>query len=523
MKKRVYYRWKHLFGRVGLLALFVGICIGNIQAEEVEKWKIFELTLHAEVKGNPYTDTRLSARFIQANDTVCVDGFYDGGNTYKVRFMPSKEGKWKYETCSNVRKLNRRKGSFTCTPPQAGNHGPVSVADTFYLAYSDGTPYHPFGTTCYAWVHQPDTLIRRTLQTLSEGYFNKLRMCIFPKSYDWNKNEPECYPYEKQVLDNWDFTRFNPDYFRHIEKQLAALDRLGIEADLIVFHPYDRWGFARMSRADDDRYIDYIIARFAAYKNVWWSMANEFDFMKEKSNDDWTHYLEHFVQKDPYGHLRSIHNGVRIFDQHNPDITHVCIQNANTDAGKSLREQYRKPVIFDECRYEGNTPWVWGNLTAQEMVHKFWTGVTRGAYAGHGETYITEYPRKSPFESDDVLWWSKGGVLHGQSPARIKFLRNIIEGSPGHLQPAPSLTGWMDYPVVTCQQRYYLVYFGFDQACQQLLHLPKDKEYRIDIIDVWNMTITPIKGVFRGDVWIDLPGRPMMALRIRQTERPLVK
>ena len=75
MKKRVYYRWKHLFGRVGLLALFVGICIGNIQAEEVEKWKIFELTLHAEVKGNPYTDTRLSARFIQANDTVCVDGF----------------------------------------------------------------------------------------------------------------------------------------------------------------------------------------------------------------------------------------------------------------------------------------------------------------------------------------------------------------------------------------------------------------------------------------------------------------
>lgn len=502
------------------LALLATFAIVRAQAKDVERWREFELTLKAQTSGNPFTDTRLSAQFIHAHDTIHVDGFYDGNGIYKIRFMPTLEGKWKYVTQSNLRKLNHKRGSFTCVAARPGNHGPVSVVDTFYMAYADGTPYHPFGTTCYAWVHQPDSLIQQTLQTLSQGYFNKMRMCVFPKSYDWNKNEPLRYPYEGKPLTDWDFTRFNPDYFRNLERQIAALDSLGIEADLIIFHPYDRWGFANMGHEADDLYIDYLVARLSAYKNVWWSMANEFDFMKEKTDADWAHFLERFAQKDPYAHLRSIHNAVRMFDQRNPHITHVCIQNANIDQGRNLREQYGKPVVFDECRYEGNTPWVWGNLTGKEMTHKFWTAITRGAYAGHGETYITEQPRKSPFESDDILWWSKGGKLRGQSPARIKFLRQIVEQAPAQLRPAPSLTSWMDYPVVSDKAGdYYLVYFNFDQPCQQLLHLPKGKAFQIEVIDAWDMTITPLPGTYSGDALVDLPGKPMIALRISQTQR----
>ena len=52
---------------------------------------------------------------------------------------------------------------------------------------------------------------------------------------------------------DWDFTRFNPAHFQHIEKCTQALMNLGIEADLIVMHPYDRWGFSMMKAEDDDR------------------------------------------------------------------------------------------------------------------------------------------------------------------------------------------------------------------------------------------------------------------------------
>ena len=73
-------------------------------------------------------------------------------------------------------------------------------------------------------------------------------MCIFPKDYDWNKKEPLLYPFEGKPLTDWDYTKFNPAYFQNIEKRIAQLDSLGIEADLIVFHPYDRWGFKKMDR-----------------------------------------------------------------------------------------------------------------------------------------------------------------------------------------------------------------------------------------------------------------------------------
>jgi hypothetical protein len=42
-----------------------------------------------------------------------------------------------------------------------------------------------------------------------------------------------------------------------------------------------------------------------------------------------------------------------------------------------------------------------GNLSAEELVHRFWVGTIAGTYVGHGETYL--HPQ------DDVLWWSKGG------------------------------------------------------------------------------------------------------------------
>ncbi len=493
-----------------ILFLFSYSLFGRVK---VERWKIFELTLNGPANGNPFKDVKLSGSFIKDSDTVSVPGFYDGEGKYKIRFMPQLEGEWKYVTSSNIKQLDNRNGIFICTPAHNNNHGPVAVQDTFYFAYADGTPYYPFGTTCYAWVHQGDSLAEVTLKTLSKGYFNKMRMCIFPKSYDWNNNEPLYYPFEGKPLRNWDYSRFNPAFFQNIEKKIGQLDSLGIQADLIVFHPYDRWGFSNMDSTTDDMYINYIIARFAAYKNVWWSMANEYDFMKNKTLNDWNHYIELFAENGKFHPLIGIHNGVKFFDNTNPLITHACIQNEDTYRAKELRRRYKKPVVFDECRYEGNIPWSWGNLTAQSMVEKFWRGVTNGGYVGHGETYVTENPVKLPNESSDILWWSKGGILRGQSPERIKFLHEIIESAPLHLKPIPLFT-WMPFSCIGIEHEYYLGYLNDAQPRSIVIDLPKDEYYYVEIIDTWNMTITPVNKKSSGHSLIELPQKPYIALRI---------
>ena len=65
-----------------------------------------------------------------------------------------------------------------------------------------------------------------------------------------------------------------------------------------------------MPAAEDDHYLHYLVARLAAYRNVWWSLANEYDFLLDvKPMERWDHYFQVIQELDPHQHLRSVHNG----------------------------------------------------------------------------------------------------------------------------------------------------------------------------------------------------------------------
>ena len=85
-----------------------------------------ELSFKQVTKGNPF-DTRLSATFICGKEKKTVEGFYDGENTYRIRFMPAVAGEWRYVTSSSIGAMNGRKGTFTVVPAGKDNHGMVLV------------------------------------------------------------------------------------------------------------------------------------------------------------------------------------------------------------------------------------------------------------------------------------------------------------------------------------------------------------------------------------------------------------
>jgi len=514
-----------------LFLLLAAWCV-LAQAATVERWGSIDIDLKGPASGNPFLETELSASFRQGRRTLKVPGFYDGDGQYKLRFMPDSVGVWEYETHSNRPELDGKKGSITAVAPGAGNHGPVRVKNTWHFAYEDGTPYWQVGTTSYAWTHQTEELEQQTLRTLAAAPFNKMRMGIFPKRYEYNKNEPRFYAFEGQPPKNWDFSRFNPAFFRHLEQRIAQLRDLGIEADLILFHPYDKgaWGFDSMPPEVNERYLRYVLARLAAYRNVWWSMANEFDFVKSKSMEEWDSYFRIVQAEDPYQHLRSIHNAFVFYNHTKPWVTHVSVQSGalteDFERAVLLRDVYNKPVVYDEVKYEGNFKQRWGQLTPEEMVLRFWQGAIAGTYVGHSETYL--HPQ-------EIAWWSKGGVLHGQSPPRLAFFRKILSESPAEgLEP---IDKWQDHPFAGKHAQYYLGYFGTKKPESWPFVLFKTglkdgMKFRAEIVDTWNMTVTPVDGVFeirkRDDYTfadkqgrgIKLPGRPYMALRIIRIPSP---
>ncbi|QJD88233.1 DUF5605 domain-containing protein [Cohnella herbarum] len=460
-------------------------------------------------EGNPFMDVDFSATFKRNESSIDVPGFYDGSGIYKIRFMPSELGVWSYETNSNCSELKALTGKFECIAPSASNHGPVKVSDTYHFAYADGTPYIPFGTTCYVWTHQEDELEELTLQTLKSAPFNKMRMCVFPKRYLYNNNDPALYPFDGSKEEVWDFTRFNPDFFRHLEKRVDDLRNLGIEADIILFHPYDnaRWGFDKMGMDVNVRYLRYLTARLSAYRNVWWSMANEYDLMENLSLEDWDTILKTVAGNDPYDHLRSIHNCRQFYDHNHPLITHASVQHHDPRYIFEWKTQYNKPIVVDECSYEGNIGLMWGNITEQEMTRRFWDGFLSGGYVGHGETYL---------HPDEILWWSKGGELHGKSPDRIAFLKDIIESIPGEYRERISFPPqWEYFPCLGKEGEYYLVYLGIYRPAVKQLDLMEGKKYKIELIDTWEMTITPLEGTYDHNSIVELPGKQYIALRIQ--------
>jgi hypothetical protein len=473
---------------------------------EASRWGLVEIELAGPDHGNPFVEVELSAEVTGPGPTRSVPGFYDGDGTYRIRLLAEDIGEWTWRTTSNARSLDGIEGVFTGTPPETGAHGVVRVHDTFHFAYDDGTPYRQVGTTCYAWTHQGDELEEQTLATLAGAPFNKLRMCVFPKSYDWNENEPERHPFPRAEGGGWDLDRFDPDFFRHLEQRVGQLGALGIEADIILFHPYDRWGYRDLGPSVDDRYVRYLIARLAALPNVWWSLANEYDLVWEKEPEDWERIGELLAAEDPYGHLRSIHNFVTHYDHTRPWVTHCSVQKVdrfltaeNTDI---WRTTWGKPVVVDECAYEGDVPHPWGNITGEEMVRRFWEATVRGGYLGHGDTYL---------DPEDVLWWSKGGVLKGSSPDRIAFLRHVLEDAPAGLTPVLG-SAERGCTMASAGDGYLLGYFGMSQSRYVDQQLPPGR-WQVEVLDTWAMTITDA-GVHEGTARIDLPARPYIAIRM---------
>ncbi len=489
-----------------LFIIVIIITLNNLYGKEVPQWGIFEISFKGTSAGNPYTDVKLSAVFQYKDITIEPQGFYNGNGEYIIRFMPHTQGEWTYITKSNIKELNGKTGKFVCVSAQKGIHGPVSVRNTCDFGYADGTPFYPVGTTCYAWVWQGDDMVNKTLKSLKNTAFNKIRMCVFPKQYDvYIQNEPFCYPFEGSKEKGWDFTRFNPEYFKYFEDKIASLSGLGIEADVIVFHPYDggKWGFDNMPREVNERYMHYLVARLAAYHNVWWSMANEWDMVRSKTTEDWDRLFRIIEENDPYHHLRSIHNGMKWYDVSKPYITHLSVQTTDFFHIQEWRNTFKKPVMIDECVYEGDIPNDWGNLTPEEMTSRFWQVYCRGGYCTHGETFM--HPQ-------NILWWAKGGVLYGKSPERIAFLYKIMKDRPAEgVYPLYNL--WNKEMQLIKDKEYYLFYYGNAQQKSARLRLPKDVNFRVEVIDTWNMTITPADSVYSGSVEIKLPGTLWMAVR----------
>jgi hypothetical protein len=249
----------------------------------VVKWSRFEQVFHSDViYSNALQQAALTVAFVSpVGETNTVDGFWDGGKTWRVRFSPDLPGRWTFKTtCSDTANtgLHNQTGAFLCTAAAGktrfDRHGPVRVArDHRYFEHADLTPFLWIGDVMWNAARISElTDWELYAGVRAEQKFTVVQWALAPgKDY---KKETAFTGKESIIL--------NPDFFKRLDPKVDALGRAGLLSALAPLWEIGATG-ADEALPEDQAVLllRYVVARWGA-NPVAWVVAFEGDSIGKK-------------------------------------------------------------------------------------------------------------------------------------------------------------------------------------------------------------------------------------------------
>lgn len=312
-----------------LIILLPGLISCKNETVNIHVFEIHEITLIASgTYKNPYADVKCWVDLMGPDFEKRIYGFWDGGQTFKVRIAATNPGKWEWISGSNMEDdegLNRQKGSFYAESwsEQEKANNPnrrgfiCSTPNGHALQYADGTPFFFIGDTWWAastwrypltgvapndnWNPGPENHSFENMLRYrqKQGYNSIGLIACFP---NWNADDyPPRYIDENNIgiRQAWekfgsstakdmhdengnlpfklkgkgplaDFDWINPAYFQSLDKKMDYLDSVGFVPFLeTVRRDHGPSWKAYFDWPDSFTcYIQYIVARYGAYNMI---------------------------------------------------------------------------------------------------------------------------------------------------------------------------------------------------------------------------------------------------------------
>jgi hypothetical protein len=455
-----------------VIALLFLLITTGARAQTVGRWEVFEMSMtarnayaHAYVDGLPasgpplvrvtFTGTSGEAQ----GHHYTLAGFWDGGQTWKVRFAPPAAGEWSYASVSTDPGLDGVKGILRATPWTAADlaanparHGFIHVAESGprpgrYFEYADGTPFLWVSDTWWNW----------SKKGILFSSFQKLADDRAAKGFSVG----QMY-FQRGLLDVRNET-LDLDQIRQVEKFIAYANSKGIT---VWIHAW--WTRKNLNETAGpekvDRWWQYVVHRLGAY-NVIWVLAGEYnmDNYGGMGLPFWKDLGAMIRREDPYQRIIGAHptppswrGGVEApqwstgavlhnepwLDYNQSQVGHD--KWANELIPLVVAADYArtppKPMVVTEPWYEFTR----GNPAAEDIRFGAWSAVLSGA-AGHtyggGHVWWADvaeapsrqdpWPHEPGYESDTLDY--PGAVSMG---FLAHFLRSIKWWT---LEPHPEL------------------------------------------------------------------------------------
>ncbi len=258
-------------------AWFPGICVFVLSTSasgpkipNVPKWTRFEQSFTSSVAyERPLQSCTFAAEFIApSGETNLVYGFWDGGKTWRLRFLPDQPGRWTFRThCSDEQNegLQNQTGVFLCTAPLAigrfARHGPIRMArDRRHFEHQDGTPFF--------WIS--DVVWDGTrLSTPSDwSVYAQIRAAQKFTAAQWSVVPGKDSEGESAFDDR---TRIIPnlEFFQRLDAKIETLNRAGLLSIVAPLWNRERQYFDPLPEDQKILLLRYLLARWGANNVAW--------------------------------------------------------------------------------------------------------------------------------------------------------------------------------------------------------------------------------------------------------------
>ncbi|HLP77722.1 MAG TPA: DUF5060 domain-containing protein [Candidatus Paceibacterota bacterium] len=466
-----------------LICLCLGFSILNAagassgKLQMIPKWSRFEQAFKSSVVyANPLQDCTLKVVFHSPlGETNIAYGFWDGGKTWRVRFLPDQPGRWSYETlCSDSLNdgLRNQAGTFLCTAPVGADrfakHGPLRVSrDRRHFEHQDGTPFFwladevwegarrstPGDWNCYAQV--------RAAQKFTAAQFS-----VCPGK-----------DFEGHVAFN-DRTRIIPnlEFFQRLDSKITTLNRAGLLSVIAPLWNRDRQYFDPLPETQKLLLLRYVTARWGA-DNVAWLLHCEGNTSEEINR--WKLLCKNLFAGTHSGPvLLALPERLPNFSELADAADISAFGFRSTISASAVKElltaQADRPLIqissVGENRYQDGSS---RRTTDGDVRPETWSNLLGISTAGTCysceavTTWSTAVDREVP---DDLPLWQKSLFLPGVR--QMSVVSGLFNSIPfWELRPAGSLTGLkVDFscPVAQNENRT----FGLFYNRQSTLELP---------------------------------------------------
>lgn len=288
---------------------------------------------------NPFR-VPVSATFQHESGAVINDleGFYDGGDVWRIRFSPNRQGLWRGATRGDDPQLDGIElPAVRCVPnDNPAVHGMMRVDPQapHRFVFEDGTPAVPLGFE-WDWMfayHQEhgqgrsssrdNPPFEEAMDLICRSGFNYIVANLYAHLYHRNETNPQTEPYLYRPPKMWPFggsndqpdhSRLNVEFFQDFDRMVAQLHRRGVLLHLMIQVQNKKVNWPDRASAEDDVFWRYVVARYQGFCNVIWDVSKEsYNLLARTGGHDYTLSRIGLIRRsDAYGHLVTAHDNER--------------------------------------------------------------------------------------------------------------------------------------------------------------------------------------------------------------------